>query len=185
VFVRTQHGEWRLTPPMYKLLLTAHIVASVGWLGVAAAKLALGVAAVRTLDPGLPQTLLVAISVIDRVFPPAAILTLITGIVLGLVTKWGIVQYTWVLAKLVLTIAVPVTAVRFGEQYLVDALNGASPRALIVLVVMHVIMLAAATVLSVYKPWGKTWYGTRSDRRNAAAVARAGSKVGGTLTARG
>src|SRR5688572_21922084 len=128
LLVRTQHGEWRLTAPMYKLLLTAHIVASVGWLGVAFAKLALSVTAARTLDPGLSQTLFVAISVIDRVFPPAAILTLITGIVLGLVTKWGVVQYTWVLAKLVLTIVVPVTAVRFGERFLVDALNGASTR---------------------------------------------------------
>jgi hypothetical protein len=168
VLVRTPRGELRLTPPLYKLLLTAHIVASVGWLGVAFAKLALSVTAARTLDPGLPQTLLVAISVIDRVFPPAAILTLITGIVLGLVTKWGIVQYTWVLAKLVLTIGVPVTAVRLGERYLVDALNGASPRALIVLVIVHVIMLAVATLLSVYKPWGKSWYGLWRDRRRAA-----------------
>jgi hypothetical protein len=170
MLVCTPHGEWRLTPPLYKLLLTAHIVASVGWLGIAAAKLALGLTAARSVDPTLSQALWISISVIDRVFPPAAILTLITGIVLGLVTKWGIVQYTWVLVKLVLTIAVPMTAVRLGERFLIDAQAGPSPRALLGLVAIHIVMLGAATVLSIYKPWGKSWFGRRAARE---AVTRA------------
>ena len=164
VLVRTQHGAWRLTAPFHKLLVTVHIVASVGWLGVAVAKLALGIAAVRTADPGLAQALLAAIGIIDRVFPPAAVLTFVSGIVLGLVTTWGIVQYTWVLTKLVLTIAVPVTAIQFGERLLDAALHGSPLTPVVSLVILHVFMLAAATVLSVYKPWGKTWFGLRASR---------------------
>ena len=170
MLVCTPHGEWRLTPPLYKLLLTAHIVASVGWLGIAAAKLALGLRAARSVDPTLSQALWISISVIDRVFPPAAILTLITGIVLGLVTKWGIVQYTWVLVKLVLTIAVPMTAVRLGERFLIDAQAGPSPSALLGLVAIHIVMLGAATVLSIYKPWGKSWFGRRAARNATRQV---------------
>jgi hypothetical protein len=30
---------------------------------------------------------------------------------------------------------------------------------LISLTVVHLIMLGAATFISVYKPWGKTWFG--------------------------
>jgi len=45
----------------------------------------------------------------------APILTLMTGVVLGLGTKWGVFNYTWVVTKLVLTVAVPATAIRFGE----------------------------------------------------------------------
>lgn len=171
MLMRTPHGEWRLTPPMHKLVLTAHIVASVGWLGIAVAKLALATAASRAVDPGASQALLVAIGVIDGVFAPAAILTLITGVVLGLVTKWGIVQYTWVLVKLALTIAVPMSAVRLGERSLIEAQNGATPRLVIWLVAMHIVMLGVATLLSVYKPWGKTWFGRRAAKQAASPVA--------------
>jgi hypothetical protein len=164
VLIRTQHGAWRLTAPMHKLLLTVHIVASVGWLGVTAAKLVLGVAADREPDAGAAQALLVAIGVVDRMFPPAAILTLVSGIALGLITKWGIVQYTWVLVKLVLTIAVPVTAVQIGTRLLVDVQSGAAPTLLVWLAGTHIAMLAAATVLSVYKPWGLSWFGRRASK---------------------
>ncbi|MCC7372062.1 MAG: hypothetical protein IT306_26840 [Chloroflexi bacterium] len=179
MLVQTARGGWRLTPPAHKLLLTAHIVASVGWLGIAVAKIVLGVVAARAADAAQAQALLLATGVIDRAFPPAAILTLLTGVTLGLVTKWGIVQYSWVLAKLGLTVAVPVTAVRLADRLLVGAqtqVGGASvdlqavggwlsaPSLLVWLVGAHVVMLTAATVLSIYKPWGLSPIGRRRQR---------------------
>lgn len=159
MLTRTQRGERRLTPPMHKLLLIAHIVASVGWLGITTAKLTLLVAVARSVDRQFVQALLTATAVVDWAFPPAALLTLLTGILLGLVTRWGIVQYTWVLAKLALTIAVPITAVRIGAGLLLNAQAGGSVAPLHWLAVAHVLMLLTATVLSVYKPWGKSWFG--------------------------
>lgn len=103
-------------------------------------------------------------------FPPAAVLTLITGIVLGLVTKWGIVQYTWVLAKLVLTIAAPVSAVRLSERFLIEAQSGATPKLVILLIAIHIVMLGIATALSIYKPWGKTWFGHRAAKQATSQV---------------
>jgi hypothetical protein len=47
---------------------------------------------------------------------------------------------------------------RFAEQVIAAS---APPTLLLSLVVAHVLMLASATVLSVYKPWGKTWFGRR------------------------
>jgi hypothetical protein len=162
MLIRTLHGERRLTPPLHKLLLTAHIVASVGWLGITTAKLVLLLTAGRAMDSSLTAAMLMSTAAVDRAFPPVAVLTLVTGVALGLVTKWGIVQYSWVLMKLVLTVVVPVTAVRIGDRFLLEALAGGPVMPLFWLAVAHGLMLLAATVLSVYKPWGKSWFGVRS-----------------------
>lgn len=190
MFVRTTYGGWRLIPPAHKLLLATHVLASVGWLGIAVAKLVLGAVAARSVDVSQAQALLLATGVIDRVFPPAAIITLLTGVALGLVTKWGIVQYTWVLLKLMLTVAVPVTAVRLSDRFLLSAqaqLGGSStgaetvtawlsaPSMLVWLVGAHIVMLTVATILSIYKPWGLSPIGRLRQRRELqrAVIVRA------------
>ena len=86
--VRNTRGEWRLSAPLYKLLLTMHITFSVGWLGIVAAKLVLALAA-TTAEPGVAGAMYVSMDVVNRVFPPAAIGTFVTGVLLALGTKWG------------------------------------------------------------------------------------------------
>jgi hypothetical protein len=176
VISRNKQGEWRVSAPLYKLLLTAHIMVSVGWLGVVVAKLAIGLAAATTGDPGVAGALYASMEVVNRVFPPAAIATFATGVLLALGTKWGLLQHYWVAAKLVLTVAVPATAVQLGDRLVQQSSAAASgpaaadatilgfaaaPTLLISLSAAHVLMLGAATVISVYKPWGKTWFGRR------------------------
>ena len=191
--VQTRQGERRLSAPIYRLLLSAHLILAVGWLGVAVAKLALGIAAARAGQPDIQAVLYAAISVVDRVFPPAAIGTLVTGVLLSLGTKWGLIQHYWIVVKLVLTVAVPVTAVQFGDRLIQPALATASRPApadgqlltlaagsglLIALAVAHLLMLGAATVISVYKPWGKTPFGRRAAARltvGSAVTAGAGA----------
>lgn len=185
--IGTARGERRLTRRQYKLLLSAHILASVGWLGVVAAKAALLLAAGSAADA---TGLYAAVAVVDRVFPPAAILTLISGVLLGLGTTWGVFDYTWVVTKLALTVAVPMTAVRFGERLLQQAAadaaaqllaaGGIGPAAgpasagsmLLLVGFLHLLALAVATILSVYMPWGRTWIGRRKAPRSAPALAR-------------
>jgi uncharacterized membrane protein len=157
--------------PVYRLLLATHIVVSVGWLGVTVAKLALGITAATTGDPDSSRALYLSAGVVDAVFPPAAIGTVLTGVLLSLGTKWGLLQHYWVTTKLVLTVGVIATGV-----FLVDGMIGQSiatqsgqaadagtilgfalaPASLVSLSVAHVLMLGAATAISVYKPWGKT-----------------------------
>ena len=166
--------ERRLSPPRYRLLVAAHVIVSGTWLGVAVAKLVLGLAAMRASEPAVGATLYAATAVVNPAFPPLAIGTIVTGVLLGLGTKWGVLQYYWVVVKLGLTVGVIATAVQLGDRFLGQSLATLSgpgvasgtmlgmawgPVLLISLSVAHTLMLGIATVLSIYKPWGKTWFG--------------------------
>ena len=177
MFSRNKQGERRLSPSLYKLLLTAHVIVSVGWLGVTFAKLFLKLVAMTTSAPDVAAALYFASERLNLGFPPLAIGTLATGVLLSLGTKWGLLQHYWVATKLALTVGVIVTAVQLGTR--IPRPDGvtpagwtvadgtilgipASPAALLLaLSVIHLLMLAIATVISEYKPWGKTWFGRR------------------------
>jgi hypothetical protein len=170
------------------VLLTAHIIATGTWLGLAAAKLFLGVLAATATDAGFAGSLYVATAAVNVAFPPMAIGTVVTGVLLSLGTRWSLLQHTWVLVKLGLTVGVVISGIRFAELFarqaaLATASIGSNlervtitaPTPLIALMIAHVLMLGAATIISVYKPWGKSWFGrsgaraaTASDLRTAA-----------------
>jgi hypothetical protein len=177
---------------VYRFLLVVHIVVSVGWLGVVFAKLVLGFAAVTGGATAVAAGLYAAMDVVNVAFPPLAIATLVTGVVLSLGTKWGLLRHYWVATKLALTVGVIVSAVQIGGrlQQSMAALPAGQPvgggtilevvaapaTLLLSLGVAHLLMLGAATVISVYKPWGKTWLGRRTakprtDRATLAAAA--------------
>lgn len=86
-----------------------------------------------------------------------AIGTIVTGVLLSLGTKWGLLQRYWVATKLVLTVGVIGTAVQLGDRVSL----------VVSLAVVHVLMLAVATVISVYKPWGTTWWGLIQGQRRS------------------
>src|SRR5688572_9240110 len=169
MFARNQRGERRASPRVYKLLLTAHIITSVGWLGAVFAKLVLAVAAVTTSSPDDAAALLLALNVINGAFAPAAIGTLVSGVLLSLGTRWGLLDHYWVLTKLVLTIGVFGTAVQLvprlvGLQVDEPTLLGLpwAPAILLGFAALHLLMLGTATAVSVFKPWGRTWFGRRA-----------------------
>jgi hypothetical protein len=156
----------RLSPQLRKLLVAAHVLVAVGWFGVVVAKLVLEIWTVTTRDQELPRVAYAIIEVFDRaVFPPMAVGTLLTGIILSLGTAWGLFRHYWIVAKLVLTVAVIVTGVVFVGAWVEQAIATGSETASMSLVsasLAHLLMLGAATVISVYKPWGRI----RPDRRD-------------------
>lgn len=182
MFSRNQRGERRVSPSLHKFLLTAHITVSVGWLGVVLAKVGLGILAMTTAAPAVTDALVMSMKRLNVAFPPLAIGTAITGVLLSLGTKWGLLRYYWVVTKQVLTVGVVATAVQLSNRMMDGAFLGiaSSPATLLVgLSVTHVLMLGVATVVSVYKPWGKTWFGRRADaarrpRGGAVGAARKG-----------
>jgi hypothetical protein len=148
--------------------VAAHTLVGVGWFGITVAKLVLEVVAATTGDLGVTRASFVFASAFDRaVFPPVSIATLITGIVLAVGTTWGLVRHWWIVVKLALTVGAIVTGVVFvgawTEQGLAapDAELGDVSLRLIAWASVHALMLAAATVISVLKPWGRI----RQDRR--------------------
>jgi hypothetical protein len=170
LFFRNKRGERRVSPQVYKILLSAHIMVSVGWLGIVLAKLVLGLVAVTSDAPNVSDALYLSTEVLNLAFPPVAIGTIVTGVLLSLGTKWGLLEHYWVATKLALSVGVIVTAVQIGGRFTrpsgqavddgtIVGIISAPTTLLISLSITHVLMLGVATVVSVYKPWGKTSFG--------------------------
>lgn len=157
-----------LSPPLRRAVLTAHIVASVGLLGDVAAVLAVNIRAATTNDPGFAATSYELLQMFSTVFGiPLSFAALITGLTLGLGSKWGVFRYVWVTAKLGLLVSVIlVGALVIGPATEEMARgHGDAETLLIAAAAWDVLALSAATALSVYKPG-------RSRSRAARGLAR-------------
>lgn len=86
-----------------KALLALHVITAVGLLGADLAVLALVVRA--ALGPAAPWIYPAAAFLGSWVLQPLAITSLLTGIVQGLVTRWGVLVYWWTAIKLALNTA--------------------------------------------------------------------------------
>lgn len=155
-----------------KLVLTAHVVASVGWLGAVLAYLAFDVtAAISNQVPILRAAYFAMNLIIIYTIVPLAVASVLIGIVNAVVSRWGLLQHYWVVVKLLLTLFA--TAILLLEvqnvSYMAEvAASGADPHKLpgsLPHSIGGLIVLLVTTVLSVYKPRGMTRYGWRISRR--------------------
>lgn len=91
----------RLSASTRRAVLTVHIVASVGLLGDVAAVLAINVKAATTGDPGLAAASYELLALLTVLFGiPLSLLSLASGVVLVLGSKWGVLRYAWATTKL-------------------------------------------------------------------------------------
>jgi hypothetical protein len=163
-----------MTPRLRKLMLTAHVTSSVGWLGAVAVSLALGVAGLTSQDA---QTVRGAYLTLELtgwfVLVPLSLASLLTGLVQSLGTTWGLFRHYWVLFKLLITVVATIVLLLYMQtlSYLaaIAAETTSSSGALAELrnpsPVLHaggaLLLLLVATTLAVYKPRGMTRYGQR------------------------
>jgi hypothetical protein len=85
---------------------------------------------------------------------PLSFTALISGVTLGLGSKWGVLRYPWVTIKLVLlvtTIFSGALVIGRGSEQMVDGAGGYETQ-LVVAAAYNVVALLTSTVLSVYKP---------------------------------
>jgi hypothetical protein len=130
--------------------LILHVVCSVGWLGVLVASLTLCVTALATDNPALYPAV---VTLSDMFFLPATLLVLLTGVVLGVGTKWGLVRFYWVLAKLVIALVLLVAAnLVLAARVHTSPVDGMS---LVGAFSVLTLIAVLATVLSILKPWGR------------------------------
>ena len=143
---------WR--PGTRRALLTLHIVASVGLLGASSALLVLAITASGTSDPELSHSAATLVQTFGFVFGiPLSFTGLLTGIALGLGTKWGVLRYPWVMTKLALLVTVILSGallIGAGAERMIDGEGGGG--LLIAAASYNVCALLTSTVLSVYKP---------------------------------
>jgi hypothetical protein len=94
-----------LSPALRKAMLTTHVTSSVGWFGAVAAFLCLAVAGLVSADAQLVRAAYLAMHLTTWfVIIPLNGAALLTGIVQGLGTHWGLFRHYWVVAKLALTV---------------------------------------------------------------------------------
>jgi len=136
-------------------LLVVHIVASVGLMGAVASSVLVAIAAASgKVGPHAAYEL---ISLQAAVFGiPLSFASLLTGVALGRVTKWGVLAYRWTTAKLALQLLVILNGAFVLGPTVSARLDGeGSGWGLVVAESVSVAMLLAAIVLSVFKPWGR------------------------------
>jgi hypothetical protein len=162
-----------MTPDLRKLALTAHVTASVGWLGAVAAYLALVLTALSGQDAQTVQAAWIAMEVIARfVIVPLSLAALLSGLVQSQVTAWGLLRHYWVLAKLLLTLVattvlllhLPAVSHFAGVAAGTTAPNLGGLRGELLHAGGGLLVLLATTALSVYKPAGLTPYGWRKQQ---------------------
>jgi hypothetical protein len=152
--------------------MVLHMVCGIGWMGLDIALLVLAVTALRTADADVAYSSYRAIAI---AFPgPVMLLSfgmVLTGILLGWGTHWGLLRSWWVLIKIVLAL-IMLALVNFSLAPTLTGIPGmlssglsaeelrASlgelPTTLLFPPVVSFLMLATAVILSVFKPWGLT-----------------------------
>ena len=150
-----------------KLLLLVHIAAAGVWLGL---DLALGILVFTVLTGDATGAASAAASMAAVATWPlvvAGLVTLASGVLLGLGTKYGLLRYRWVLVKLVVNVVLVtlvvlvlwpamMTAGEAGRSALADGTAPAVTATLVFPPVVSSTALVVAMTLSVFKPWGRT-----------------------------
>jgi hypothetical protein len=162
-----------MTPGLRKVGLVAHVTASVGWLGAVVGFLALAICGLMSPVPSVVRASYIAMELVGWcVFVPLSIASLLTGVVQGMGTSWGLFRHYWVVAKLAITVVASALlllhmriASHMAEVATLGALGGGDLRALRIQLIADaagaVVVLLIATALSVFKPQGLTGWGAR------------------------
>jgi hypothetical protein len=98
-----------MSAPVRRLVLTVHVMVSVGWIGALAGFLVLAIVGVVSEDALTVRSCYLAMDLVNRfVIVPAALLALGTGIIQAMGTPWGLLRHYWVVLKLVIIAAATV-----------------------------------------------------------------------------
>lgn len=157
---------FRLGGRTRKIVLLTHIVAAGAWLGLDVAMAVLIFTAMGTDDLATRGFALQALKLVT-VWPmlTAGLLSLLTGVLLGLGSKYGLVKYWWVVVKLILNIVLCTLVVIALRGGVTEAARAGEAMAGGISVVWNSddmmfppivspTALLIAFILSVFKPWG-------------------------------
>ena len=158
---------WRLGARTRKAVLVVHIVSAGVWIGI---DVVMGVVIFTALlaDDGITKALCYQALELFAVWPllTTGLVCLVSGVVLGLGTKYGLVRYWWVAIKLVLNVvltALVLVALRpgvteaaeQGRRFMTGEAASLAVGDLIYPPIVSPSALLIAVVLAVFKPWGQ------------------------------
>lgn len=162
-------------PALRRFTFTTHVTSSVGWVGAVLVFLALAAIGLTSQDEKIVRgAYLVMAPAAWFVLVPLAHAALFSGIVLSLGTPWGLIRHYWVALKLVITAFSTVILLIYMGTFRQMASVAADPIVELELVrnpspllhsILALVLLVAAIVLAIYKPFGMTPYGMRQQMR--------------------
>jgi hypothetical protein len=157
----------RLSRGWHKATLVTHIVSAGAWIGVDVIVAVLVLTGWFADDLALRSLAYQALATFV-VWPMLAsgLLSLATGLVLGLATTWGLLRYWWVAVKLALNLVLCTLIVLvlrpgmdevagYGRDLLTGRPDPAAVSDLFFPPAVSLTALTFATVLAVFKPWGR------------------------------
>jgi hypothetical protein len=158
--------RWRMRPRTRKGVLVAHIVAAGGWIGLDVMLGVLVFTPLLTSDTAVTALCYQAMPLLFWPILVSGLTSLVTGVVLGLGTHHGLVRNWWVLVKLVLNIVLTSLVVvllgpgmddaaEAGRRLAAGVPAGIDVSTMVFPPLVSGASLVVATVLSVYKPWGR------------------------------
>jgi Predicted integral membrane protein (DUF2269) len=176
----------RLAPRARRLVLTLHVISSVGLVGSSAGVLILALSAAATDQTVAAHALYTTMrTAVFAVAVPLSFIALGTGIALGLGTKWGVLRHGWVTAKLALLVLVILTGalvVRPSMDHVIAATSAPAPAAKpdlgaaewepVAAAASNIVMVVVAVALAIFKPGGRL---RRARPRRAGAYAGSAS----------
>lgn len=174
----------KLSRPYRRVLLTLHVITSVGWLGLSLANISLAITVNTTSDPQIQHSIYRVLEIIgNTVILPVSITAFITGVLVSVGTQWGLLRHRWVLVKFgltLLTVLLTFFSMVPGLREASAVVDATAPGELAQLDGSGLLYAAFVStsiytinvVLSVFKPWGRTrWGGQAGTRKNNPRVA--------------
>lgn len=168
-------------PALRKFTFTTQVTSSVGWVGAALVFLALAAIGLSSQNETTVRgAYLVMAPAAWFVLVPLAHASLVSGIALSLGTPWGLFRHYWVVFKLAITLFSTAILLIYMGTFREMAGVAADPVVDLGLVrnpsplvhaIFALILLTAATLLAIYKPFGVTPFGERQQVRVLAARA--------------
>jgi uncharacterized membrane protein len=157
--------RWRMRPRTRKGVLVAHIVAAGAWIGLDVMLGVLVFTPLLTSDTAVAALCYQAMPLLYWPILVSGLLSLVTGVVLGVGTHHGVVRHWWVLVKLVLNVVLTALVVvllgpamddaaEAGRRLAAGVAAGGDLPSLVFPPIVSGTSLVVATVLAVYKPWG-------------------------------
>jgi hypothetical protein len=166
-----------MSPRVRKIALSAHLTLSVGWIGAALAYLGLGVGAATSEDVHTVRAAWTAMELTGwYVIVPLALASLLTGLLMALGTRWGLMRHYWVVISFTLTVLATVVLLLHmpSVSLLAEEAQGAEGARLDSLGgdLLHpgigVVVLLVVQVLNLHKPAGMTRYGWHKQQEERA-----------------
>jgi hypothetical protein len=145
-----------------KLLLSLHIISTVSVLGTEFVLLTLGIASLSGADP---RTIYPAAHLVSLwLAVPLALLSLGSGVLLGLLTQWGLFRFWWVTIKLVITagltlvvlfVIVPRLSIVAASVSASGTLPIGERLPLVIAPLLASVLLVLNVFLAIFKPGGR------------------------------